>query len=254
MKVDWQLFRFPFDDERWKSKAVVGALLGMFAFIVWPLYLPLWGFGVRVMRQTVKGEPPTLPDWDDWGQLFGDGLRFFVVSFIYGLPAWLPLCCGMILMYLGFLPGVAIGAAAEESGNPELAALGVVSIVLAYVISFALLGVGTILSLFLTFLSLVAQTRWVARDSLSSAFEFGELWRWMRDGLNNYLLAFAVWYGGSILASMLVMVLMYTIVLACLYPLLLGVVMTYSTLLMGTFYGMAYYHTQAGLAEAEAVA
>ena len=139
-----------------------------------------------------------------------------------------------------------------ETGNDNGMVVG--SIILAYVLGFALLGVGTILSLFLTFLSLVAQTRWVAHDSLSSAFEFGEVWRWMRDGLNNYLLAFAVWYGGTILASMLVMLLMYTIVLACLYPLLLGVVMTYAMLLMGSFYGMAYYHTQAGLAEAEAAA
>lgn len=254
MKVDWQLFRFPFDDEHWKNKAVVGALLGMFAFIVWPLYLPLWGFGVRVMRQTVKGEPPTLPEWDEWGELFGDGLRFFVVSFVYGIPAWLPMCCGMAFLVLGFLPGAAMGAAAQEAQSPELAAFGFGSMIVANVVGYALLGIGGILGLLLGFFSLVAQTRWVALGSLNSAFEFGEVWRLMRGGINNFLLAFAVWYGGIYIASFIASFFLFTIVLACLYPLLLGVLVTYSTLLMGSFYGMAYYHTQAGLAEAEAAA
>jgi hypothetical protein len=221
---------------------------------VWPLYLPLWGFGVRVMRQTVKGEVPALPEWDECGELFGDGLRFFVVSLVYGIPAWLPMCCGIAFLVLGFLPGMAMGVAAQEAQSPEMVAFGVGSLIISNVLGYALIGVGSILALLLSFLSLVAQTRWVALDSFSSAFEFGEVWQLLRDGLNNYLLAFAVWYGGLYIASFAISFVLFTIVLACLYPLLLGVVMTYSMLLMGTFYGMAYYHTQAGLAEAEAAA
>jgi hypothetical protein len=254
MKVDWQLFRFPFDDERWKNKAVIGALLGMLSVVVWPLYLPLWGYGVRVMRQTATGERPTLPDWDEWGNLFGDGLRFFVVSFVYGIPAWLPMCCGFAFLVFGFLPGLAVGAAAQEAQSPELAAFGVGSIVVANVVGYGLLGVGGLLGLLLGFVGLVAQTRWVALGSFNSAFEFGEVWRLMRGGINNYLLAFAVWYGGIYIASFIASFFLLTVVLCCVYPPLLGVLVTYSALLMGALYGMAYHHTQAGLAEAEAAA
>jgi hypothetical protein len=245
MNINWQLFRFPLDDERWQSKTVVAALLGLAAIVIWPLYLPLAGFGVRVMRQTIKGESPSLPEWEDWGQLFGDGLRFYVVSLVYGLPAWLPMCCAIALWMLAFFPAMA----ADQTALPQ--AVGIGGTVAAYGVGFVLFGIGMILGLFFGFLALVAQTRWVASGAFNSAFELGEVWRLARAGLNNFLLAFAIWYGGLFLISMLVNILLYTIVLACLVPFAMGIMMVYSNLLMGTLFGMAYYHTQSDLPAVE---
>ena len=207
--------------------------------------LPLWGFGVRIMRQTIKGELPSLPGWDNWGELFGDGLRFFVVGLVYGLPVWLPLCCSFAMWMLAVGPVILV----EQAQVPEIVGVGGMFII--YGLGFVLMGVASILGLFLGFLSFVAQTRWVAQDSLGSAFEFGEVWRLARAGFSNYLLAFAVWYGALFLGSMVASMLMYTIVLACLYPFLFAVLVAYSPVLMGALYGIAYYHTQAGLPSGE---
>lgn len=241
MNISWQLFRFPLDDERWQSKAIVGALLGLVAIIIWPLILLLSGFGVGVMRRTIKGEAPALPEWDDWGQLFGDGLRYWIIGLVYGLPAWIPMCFGVAVLMLAFLPIVA----ADQAQAPLF--VGVGGTIAAYGLGFIMIAITSLLGMFLGFLSLVAQTRWVATGSLNSAFEFGEVWRLARAGLNNYLLAFAIWYGGVFFISMLASILIYTIVLACLYPFVFGIMMLYSNVIMGALFGMAYHHTQSDL-------
>ena len=133
---------------------------------------------------------------------------------------------------------------------PMIAVFGV-GVVAAYGVGFVLFGIASILGLFLSFLALVAHTRWVASGSFSSAFEFGEVWRLARRGLNNFLLAFAIWYGGLFVVSMLLNIMIHTIVLACLFPFAMGILMVYSNLLMSALFGMAYFHTQSDLPAAE---
>lgn len=247
MKVSWDLLRFPLDDDRWQSKAVVGGLISLFAIFIWPLYLPLMGFGVRVMRQTVQGEPPSLPEWDNWGELFGDGLRYWVVAFVYSLPILVLMCCGLTLWVLALAPFAGGAVLAEQTQTPEVALAGFVGLFVTYGLGFIAFGIGTLLGIITSFLSLAAQTRWVATGSLGDAFQFGEVWRMVRGGFSNFLLAFAIWYGLVFVGSMIASMLVYTIVLVCLYPFLLGVLTLYSTVLMGSLYGMAYYHTQSNL-------
>ena len=244
MNISWQHFRFPLDDERWQSKALIGGLLGLFGFIILPLLLPLWGYGVRLLRQTVKGEEPFLPEWDDWGQLFGDGLRMIVIGIVYTLPGLLLMCVAFGAWFISFVPA----AAADQAGAEGLA---IGAFVLTYALGYVLLGVAGLVTLPLAFLAVVGMTRMAAYDSLGSAFEFGEVWRLARAGLGNYLLAFAVWYGVIFLLSWIAAMFMYTLVLACLYPILIGAVGFYASVLLGALFGRAYFHTQSNLSAEE---
>jgi hypothetical protein len=235
MSIDWRFLRFPFDDKEWTNKALIGIVLAVVGIILWPLLLPLWGYGLRIMRQTAKGEPPSLPAWDDWGQLFVDGLKFILVYLVYMLPILLICCCA----YMAMLGPMALIPFAEDA--PGLFSGGMAA---GYVFSYPLIGIGMLLVLFLVFLALVAITRMVAHDSLGSAFQLGEVWRLARTGFGNYFMALVAFLGVSYIVGMIAMGLAYTIVLLCLLPFLIGILGWYSIVLLGALFGAAYHHSQ----------
>lgn len=235
MSIDWRFLRFPFDDKAWVNKALVGGVLCVVGIIVWPLALPLGGYCLRIMRHTAKGEPPSLPEWDDWGQLFLDGLKFILVVLVYMLPVLLLLCCA----YAAMVGPLALVPFAEDS--PGLFSGGMMA---GYIFSYPLIGIMMILSLPLAFLAYVAVTRMVAHDSLGSAFQLGEVWQLARKGFGNYLMAFVILFGVTYIVVMVTMGLGYTIVLLCLLPFLIGAISWYTSVMIGALFGAAYYHSQ----------
>ena len=69
-----------------------------------------------------------------------------------------------------------------------------------------------------------------------------------REGFGNYFLA-SVWlYGFLMFANAVVVMATYTIVLACLFPVLIAGMAFYTLVLMGALYGMAYHETRTQLA------
>lgn len=74
--------RYPFSDLR---RLIVLLLLFIGSFLLIP-GLIAYGYILRIIKSTIKGED-SLPDFNGLGELFVDGLKFLIVSFIYGLPA-----------------------------------------------------------------------------------------------------------------------------------------------------------------------
>ena len=97
MNINMELFRFPLDDPRWKNKAVIGGLLVLLGSFIYPLFLPVYGYAVRIMRQTIEGRQASLPEWDDWGELWLDGLRYFAVILGYLLPVFIIYGCASVI-------------------------------------------------------------------------------------------------------------------------------------------------------------
>jgi len=238
MNINWQFLRFPFDGERWTNKVLVGAALGFGAMFFFPLALPVSGYGLRIMRRTAKGEPPSLPEWDDWGTLIVDGLKLFLVSFVYMLPVLVLLCCTYVLLFgTAFLP-VFMGE------SPELLFGSLAAIMAANIIIYPIMGIGILLGLALAFFALVATTRMVANDSLESAFQLREVWRLAKEGFPNYALAVIVSFGILFILSTLATALGYTLVLACVLPFVYPIVGFYYQALTNALLGAAYYHSQ----------
>ena len=84
-------FSFVTEDERWVSKLGIGALIAFFSFLIIPIPL-LWGYMVGVARNVKDGVPDPMPEWDDWGRLYKDGLAIIVAQLVYTLPFWLLSC------------------------------------------------------------------------------------------------------------------------------------------------------------------
>ncbi len=248
MEITGDLFRFPLDDPAWKRKALTAALLGIPALLIFPIYFLYYGYGLRVMRQAVRGEPLTLPAWDDWGGMLADGLRYLAVTVVYLLPAVaiLVMAAGLFMLAGMGLPLLVV-AAGDSSAAAAGSAFGLLGAMAIFFLGF---GIMFLLALPLQFLSLVALTRAVALDRLSAAFDLREVWALARAGLGNYLVAYLVWMGVLIGLSFAVQLLMVTVILMCALPLIAGLLGAYSSLLMGALLGRAYHRTRAALAPA----
>ena len=82
------------DDEDWLSKiAIAGGIV--FASTIIPL-IPLIfvvGYQVAVAKNVMNREEKPLPEWQEWGQLFMDGLVVWVAQFVYAIPVALLTVC-----------------------------------------------------------------------------------------------------------------------------------------------------------------
>ncbi len=74
--------RFPFDDEDWLTKTLVGTFVMLFAFLP---FVPL-GYQAYVARAVLRGKRRPLPGAADIGPAISDGLVVFVAWVFYNLP------------------------------------------------------------------------------------------------------------------------------------------------------------------------
>lgn len=70
---------FPFDDEEWPLKIIIGALLSLVPFFA-------QGYQVQVARNVVRGSRRPLPAHHQLGQVFADGVVMVAASVVYFLP------------------------------------------------------------------------------------------------------------------------------------------------------------------------
>ena len=78
-------FTFTFEDPRWVQKILLGGLFMIASvFIIGAFFL--YGYLARLARNVIAGVQHPLPEWDDLGEFFSEGLRLFCVALIYTLP------------------------------------------------------------------------------------------------------------------------------------------------------------------------
>ena len=173
-------FSYPFQDERWVGKIVIGAVLAFFTFLLIPIPL-LIGWAVGVTRNVMDGLEDPMPAWEDWGKLFTDGLKVLVAQMVYTLPFWILMC-----LSTGF-------AAAASSDKLGLQALGIAGIAL-------LICVLLIFSIALFFLSPAIIIQYVRTDDFGACFHFSEVLGIARENIADIIITFlATWVAGLVI-------------------------------------------------------
>ena len=102
---------YPFDEDGWYKTIGIGMVFEYLTFLVIP-GLFLAGYYIRVMRETAAGEEEP-PEFGDYGELTVDGIKAFLILFVYFLVpvvvAWLT----YIPALLGIIQGNFEGAIAS---------------------------------------------------------------------------------------------------------------------------------------------
>ena len=215
-------FTFVTEDEEWLTKIGIGALISFVSFLIIPIPL-LVGYMVGVARNVMNDEPKPLPKWDDWGQLFQDGLAIIVAQLVYTLPFWL-LTCFAMFSTLGFS---ALGEASEEA-----AAAGIIG-------TFALVGCLTLLLMVaLFFLSPAIVIQYLRTNDLKAAFRFAEVIEIARSKMSHILMAFLATFGFAMVMGMVTLVLSVIPCLGQIAGTLISIVLSpYMSVVSGHLYG-----------------
>jgi hypothetical protein len=81
-------FSFQFEDQQWISKLGLGAVIAIV-----PILNFAWsGYMVGIMRNVANNVAEPLPQWDDLGKKFSEGLTLFAAGLVYALPMLIVIC------------------------------------------------------------------------------------------------------------------------------------------------------------------
>jgi hypothetical protein len=173
-------FRFVVDDPDWVKKILIGGAFTLLsAILVGAPFVA--GYFVRLVRNVARGDERPLPEWDDLGGLFMDGLRAIAVYLAHLVAAMiLPLTLGGLLL-------VVIAASSQGGDAGE---------VVGTLAAFGMVGVYAIGGLFMLVLMIyvpAALLRFVLYDRVSAAFEPREVVAIIRRNPANYFLAIVLY-------------------------------------------------------------
>lgn len=161
--------KFPSKDSEWIQKVLIGGVL-----LVIPIVnLIAYGYILKVMKGAIDGKPG-MPKWDDWGNLFMNGLMAFIISLIY-----------MIIPILILFVSAGGIVAAALSGNTEM-------ILAAAAGAFGGFLIAGLLALILGFLLPMALAMYVTENDFGAALRVNAVIRRINSVFNDYLLVYIV--------------------------------------------------------------
>lgn len=203
-------FTYVFDDPDYIKKIGIAALLSLI-----PIFgqFVVLGWGIEITRRVIRGEARPLPEWTDYGRYFTDGLKAFVVMFVYLLPVILLNSC----LQLAMIP-------LQNSSSGDVMAMAVSGIALVSACLSIILGIGIGLML-PPALAIFAET-----GQIGAALRFGDVFALLRANFSAYLLTLVGVFLSSIVAGLGV--------IACCVGLFVTAAL--STAVTSHLYGQAY--------------
>jgi hypothetical protein len=176
---------FVFEDPRWVSKVLLGGLFQLASVIIIGIPFVL-GYLARLARNVANDVALPLPEWDDLGDYFAEGLRLIGVGIVYVIPFF-------VIFGLFMIPVLAISGAMHMSHDFDPHdAEGLISCVYCLVFP---------LSLAYMVWMPAALLFAAMEERFGAAFEFARIWNFIKNNIGNYLLAVVVTIVARVAAS-----------------------------------------------------
>ena len=144
-----------YPSSNWGKVLILGVIM-IASILIVPIFL-LMGYLFRIIKATLAGLDE-LPEFDEIGEMFVDGLKVFVVAIVYAIPVYI------IALIIGVLMGGTTTAASLSSNPYMLWAFVIVYIV--YIIVAAIVGLIEVIA--------IANMAYYDSD-LGAAFRFSEI-------------------------------------------------------------------------------
>ncbi len=179
------------EDPEWVKKLLIGGLFVALSMVLvgWPFLL---GYFARTPRNVAAGVERPLPEWDDLGGLFSEGLRLTAVYLLHLLGVMAVVAA---LGCLAMLPVMALGSLRSHGDAAQAAgALSSLGIVVVY-------GVFLLFSLALGIYVPSALVRVAMLGGIAEGFAWRQNLDFIRANLCNYALSLVVGIVGGLIAQ-----------------------------------------------------
>lgn len=181
-----QALSFAFEDEKWMSKLLLGAAIMLIPIFGW---FALMGYVIAVTHNVMAGEPRPLPDWEDLGRYFMDGLMFWIVTMVYALPFLIIICPIAVVWLLPALAGEQEDLVAVLTGISGLVSVGLGCLASLY-------------SILVTLMMPVLQIRYAEAGEIGACLRFGEIFRLLFANIGNVIVSqLLLWVTSVIIGS-----------------------------------------------------
>jgi len=229
-------FIYPFKEQGSVKKIVIGTILTFANFII--PFIPgifVTGYVAKIARRIIRDDGELqLPDWNDWGSLFKDGLKISVIGFLFSLPA-------LLVFFFGFAAyfGSFIGLMIESSRGIESTEMLILYTICLFIWIFSLF-----IGLFLIFVAGLflppAIMHTVSESSIGSVFHIRQWWSIFRKNLSGFLISFVIVFGLSHLVLYAIYGFYYTIILCLIIPFVSSFGVFYLSLVSFPLFAQAY--------------
>jgi uncharacterized protein DUF4013 len=231
---------WPFKDSEWKNKFIIGSALVLAGSMI-PLIgllglLVVYGYGLLIMRALIRGESPSLPKWENLGELFVDGLKAALSAFAYFVPGILLFCCAYLFLFGAVIGGAALSPASSRGVGPVFPLMFLAG-EMGFLVS---MGIAVIVFVIGMAPTPVAVAQYARTGEISAGYRIKEIWKVLRSNFSGFLLAWIVYVGFISVTSVSVYFAYATIVLCFLLPFILAPIGFYLSLLYAVVFGMAY--------------
>jgi hypothetical protein len=214
---------YMFEDDRWVVKLLIGTGLVILSFLIIPIFF-VQGYMVKIVRNMLDGLEKPLPEWEDWGKLFMDGLYLTIAGLVYSAPIWLLMICGTAV----FLPA----GLTEGDLSSTMAAAGGISFMLIACLAM-------ILGILIALLYPAITVQYAHEDNLGACFRFSEIIAMTRENLGDVIIALLVLLGVGLVLGLLGVIPLIGWVIAL-------VASFYTTVVSGHLFGQIGRHMLGG--------
>ncbi|MDQ7823929.1 MAG: DUF4013 domain-containing protein [Candidatus Eremiobacteraeota bacterium] len=198
MKLDIEkAFKYPLRDPKWLTKMLIGGVLSIIPianFIT-------WGYCVRIIKDTAEGSDEKLPEWQDMGAYFMQGLTLLAIYMIYYIP--------MIFMMVFTISSISSSGAfsiftsGDLSEKTVLEGINVLNRAVPALISW----LSSLYGLFFSIMLPAVLIAYVSTGDFKAAFNVGRIFNYMLSNIGTYLL--------FLLLALLAQLVAYAGLLAC---------------------------------------
>lgn len=175
-------FTYTFDDEDWIKKVGIGGVAWLLSSIVLIPIFFIFGYMLQTLKNVRDGQQRPLPEWDNLGEMFVKGLIVFAIGLVYNIIPLLIILCP-----------IAIVAIAADQADPDVqTTLGIA------VNCFWCLGF--IVILLVNLVLPAGLIRYAQFDTFGSAFQFGEIFSFIRSNVGDYIITILLSWVASFIA------------------------------------------------------
>lgn len=195
-------FTYVFEDPQWLQKIAVGGLFYLAGIFIVGWFFVL-GYCARVARNVVVAMPRPLPEWDDLGTFFNEGLRLFGVILVYILPL-------IVLAFGVMVPAGILSGIDNDAAN-----------VIGSLMSGGMACIFVPLTLLVTFMLPASLLFAAVEQRFNAAFEFRRIWPFIKANIGNYVLAIVVYLIARFLGGFGIMLLCIGVVFTAFWSFLI---------------------------------